>query len=288
MVQVVRSNLQAVANVYLDRDVYGFQVSGSSDIPSTSVSNLPAVLIVPIAILTDYTGSPPSPKSWEYNIMNRSGQDQFAVQTTGQTLANGLPAVTIASGSDGIPEIKLHICGKTTDNGQLVAIGGATDQLGTALSQVTDGVTGAQLTAYDPVNQLFSLYNSTTNLNAQSLPQLIAQGPDLGTLQTNLAAIVGQRRIWPLFDQVTSTMSGNQVDVVGFVAARVMQVTSESTSGGSLTAIDVVLQPTMLLTSTALTDRGKRQLGPRTVEQSQGSNKNSIFNPYIGRVRLVN
>ena len=104
-----------------------------------------------------------------------------------------------------------------------------------------------------------------------------------------MVKILGQQRVWMLFDQVIPTASGQQVSVVGFVAARVMNVTNETDGGGNVTAVTVTLQPTMLLTSTALTDRSKRQLGPRTVAQTLNpTNKNSIFNPYIARVRLVN
>jgi hypothetical protein len=82
----------------------------------------------------------------------------------------------------------------------------------------------------------------------------------------------------------TDASSGVQtVAVVGFVAARVMDVQFEKrdfpgpdgkpAGAGQIVAI---LQPTVLNVSTAVTDHPLRSLGPRT-----------ICNPYIAKVRVV-
>ena len=163
IVQVQRSNVQAVARTYLDRDVYGFQVNGTSESLTTSSNpNIPAIPVVPIGILTDYTNATPDPKSWESNIIQMNGGDSFRASPVG-----------VVAGSDGITEIQVRIAGNLTDNGQLIAIGAPSNPnaMSDALGQVTDGITGAQLTAYDPVNQQFSLYNAGTGLNQQVLPQ---------------------------------------------------------------------------------------------------------------------
>ena len=285
IVQVQRSNVRAVSRTYLDRDVFGFKVNGSSDVlTSSSNPNIPAIPVVPVGILTDYTNATSNPNSWESNIIQRNGPDIYRASPGGGVVVN----------PDGIPEIQIRISGNLTDNGQLIAIGAPSNvnAVSDALGQITDGITGAQLSAYDPVNQQLSLFNASTGLNQQMLPQLTPQVSELATLEANMVKIIGQRRVWMLFDQVAPLGTGTQVSVVGFVAARVMNVSNETDGGGNVTTVIVTLQPTMLLTSTALTDRTKRQLGPRTVPQTQNpqdpTNKNSIFNPYIARVRLVN
>ena len=53
------------------------------------------------------------------------------------------------------------------------------------------------------------------------------------------------------------------------------------------TAVRVVLQPAMMLTSTAVTDRTKRNLGPRTVSLSSEPTQQTIYNPYIANVRVL-
>jgi len=74
-----------------------------------------------------------------------------------------------------------------------------------------------------------------------------------------------------LYDSATNAPD---LRVVGFVAARVMDVQIDT--GKKPTFVDVTLQPTMLVTCTAITDSTRRTLGPRT-----------IFNPYVARARLL-
>ena len=269
----VRNNVFASATAYLDRDVYGFRVSGSSDtLPN---SNQPAIPLVPLAIMTDYTHPTPNPGSWEYNIISRLGPDNWGVN------ANDQPT----QGADGIPEIVVTFTGNVGDNGQVVAIpftGSSTSGALAAqsLGQIATGITASQLAAYDSVNQQLSIFNGTDN--QQPLTSLTLAATDLENLGTALSAIAGQRRVWMLFD----TSSAGQVNIVGFVAARVLQVTTQQ-SNNHTTGISVVLQPTMLLTSTALTDRTKRNLGPRTNQYSTEAGQKSLYNPYIARVRIV-
>ena len=60
----------------------------------------------------------------------------------------------------------------------------------------------------------------------RELDVLLATGENAATA---LTAIRGQRRVWPLYDQVTDAPNPT-VRVVGFVAARVMSVTNNGTS----------------------------------------------------------
>jgi hypothetical protein len=164
-------------------------------------------------------------------------------------------------------------------NGQMVAIPGP-GSVAVALTQVTTGITATQLAAVDPINKHLVLYEG--GVNQKSLDQLTPTSTQLGELESELGQVLGQRRVWMLYD----TTPGGQVHVIGFVAARVMAVETE-TMGMATVAVNVVLQPTMLLTTTALTDRTKRALGPREVALTQGMDKRSIYNPYVARVRLL-
>ncbi len=65
--------------------------------------------------------------------------------------------------------------------------------------------------------------------------------------------------------------------VVGFVTARVLSASvGNAPMSETLSQITMVLEPSALITETAVADRSRRDLGPR-----------SLYNPYIARVRIV-
>ena len=86
--------------------------------------------------------------------------------------------------------------------------------------------------------------------------------------------MIGRRpRVWMVYSRSSQDEGADDtVEVVGFVAARVMAVDPDGPSG----PVQLVLQPCMLITATAVTDHTRRDLGPRT-----------LFNPYVCKVRLV-
>ncbi len=271
-VSATQSNVSATATVYVDRDVIGFRVNGSSD--NRLSPGTPAIPVLPFGILTDFAAGM-NRLSWEYNIIRRNGPDAFALSSTG----------TPTAGPDAIPEITVTISRLTTDNGQMIAVQGSNPTVAVALSQVATGITKAQLLDYDPTNQQLSLFNGMDN--QQTLPQLApTTSSDFQTLTTNLQSILGQPRVWMLYDTPTTTMTSTTVRVVGFVAARVMSVTPLP-NNTTPTSVQVVLQPAMMLTSTALTDRAKRNFGPRTVALSTEPTKKTIYNPYIANIRVL-
>jgi hypothetical protein len=68
-VQIERQNVRVGVTAYVDRDVIGFKVRGTSHILSGME---PAIPVMPFAILTDWSAMPDD-KSWEHNIINRDG-----------------------------------------------------------------------------------------------------------------------------------------------------------------------------------------------------------------------
>src|SRR5262249_49351788 len=107
-VQIERQRVRVSTTAYVDRDVVGFKVHGSSHI--LKVGGNPAVPVVPFAVLSDWSMMP-SDKSWEHNIIESGGADAYSLDSAGQPI----------NGSDGIPEITVRLAGET-DNGQVIGI----------------------------------------------------------------------------------------------------------------------------------------------------------------------
>jgi len=269
-----RERAAASATYYADRDVLGFRVR-----PTLSSSPLfPAIPLVPIAILSD--PCPPSgntlacwaskgPSTWENQIMAR--------QSVGGPGASGFPtiALTLTEG------------GGAGNNGQLVYLDPGNPSFATLLAQAAGGVAYGDLPANGVQLQgQFLLNNSITpSMNfatplTQPLPlPTMSSGGGAAALQTSLQGIVGQRRVWMLYSFVPDPNNNNNPTfaVVGFVAARVLSVTVGNVPMSStLSQVTIVLQPSALITETAVTARHRRDLGPR-----------SLYNPYIARVRIV-
>ena len=79
--------------------------------------------------------------------------------------------------------------------------------------------------------------------------------------------------------ELQTARSDQTLVVRGFVAARILNVQIQGAPRGDGKAgsqVAVTLQPCQLTTAAAVTDRARRDWGPR-----------SLFNPYISRVRLV-
>lgn len=252
-VQMERLDVRVTATAYLDRDVVGFKAQGSVNVP-----------LVPIAVLTDWLDAM-NTKSWEYNIIESNGTDFYSLDASELPVGDsGTPI------PDGIREITVRITGDAADNGQMFALP-ASGGFSGALSQIAAGVTRDQLAEFNDPGPPELRFDGADN--QKSVTRLTEVDIDFEDLALALQAIRGKRRIFPLFDQANGT-----VRLVGFVAARVMNVVEENAPP----AVEVVLQPTMLLTATALTDRMRRAYGPREVKGVE-----SIFNPYIARVRLL-
>jgi hypothetical protein len=112
---------------------------------------------------------------------------------------------------------------------------------------------------------------------------------DLKRMAEALQGLVstGERRIWLLYSRIdsdkipggqknqgTGTATGSML-VLGFVSAQVMHVEVKGTDAGP-GQLCIILQPSMKITDTAVTDANRRLLGLRP-----------IHNPYICKVRIV-
>jgi hypothetical protein len=266
------------ATAFVDRDVIGFHVrSPASLVPPGTV---PAIPVMPFAILSDSSNPPNDPDSWDNQIIRRLGPDNFRFN------ASGVPV----PGSDGIPEITVRFRSNGNPpgtNGAIVAVG-TTNINPEVVGQVATGITAAQLAVYDPTT--FTLTLKSPPDNKVDLPEFDPNQPDLDALETAFNGILGLRRVWMLYDQSLdpgSPPAANTVRVVGFVAARVMDVRRQGMGMGN-NRLEVTLQPTMIVTANALTDTARRNLGPRFLfDPNTAASTPSIFNPYIARIDIV-
>ncbi len=267
-VSLRRSGVATSSTAYVDRDVIGFRLDGMQPLP-----------VMPLAIFTD--PCPPGQekpeqwltkdaRSWEYQVLARQGRDSWT--TPG---ADGKPQ----PGPDQVPEIDVVLSATgidMKDNGCLTGIGSRS--FAQALRQLTNGLTAEDLQARGGQLLLNDGLNSQQPDNRLMLPHLALSIHDMSALAKALQGLVGQRRICMLYDGQT-TGSQKSVVIRGFVAARVMEVrtqTNTGTDGRKSPQVILVLQPCSYVTSTAVTDRTRRDLGPR-----------SLYNPYLARVRLV-
>ncbi len=257
---------------FIDRDVLGFRLKQ----PLASAPYFPAIPIMPIAIRSN--PCPPAQNNcwlnngngggntWENEILARNGSDSWRIDP-----ASGQPT----AGSDGIKEITITLTegNAGADNARLVYFDGMAQSFAALLAQVARGVVYNDLPANNGQAQgQFLLNNGTTAPNSNFATPASQPLPSGGasSLQARLQGMLGQARVWMLYSFVQDQNHNPTFAVVGFVVARVMRALSAS---GQVSA---VLQPSVLITDTAVTDYTLRDLGPR-----------SLYNPYVARVRLV-
>jgi hypothetical protein len=258
-VAVRRWGAAAAATAYVDRDVIGFQPQGRQPLP-----------VVPLAVLTDPSAR--DERSWDFQIRARKGTFTWFIDPR-----TGRPRRVDESApqDDRIPEMTVFFSADSAeDNGRVTAIGG--DAAGRACRQVERGIAREDLSELGGRLLLGSRPEAPDRL---TLPRLHLAARDLEALARALRRLAetGERRVWLLYAAADVDLSGptrstaDVVAVVGFVAARVLWV--EWTGSGRL---GIVLQPSMKITTTAVTDAARRHGGPR-----------GIWNPYVCKVRLV-
>lgn len=237
-------DLQAGVVAYLDRDVIGFRALAHRPIP-----------LVPLGIRSDPTSADPA--SWENQIVNRNGPDQFSYDT-------GLGFV---AGPDGIPEIDVEVQllpggNPTLSNGYLVSIGTTPIAM-----QVTGGISADDLTATNGVLSLDANNQLLLPASALGPPQV---SPAYTQLVNAFAQLrdSGAVRVFPLVS--TANVPPADSFINAFVAARVVRI--QEPVGGPLR---IRLQPAMLLEPKAITDPARR------------GSAHLLPSPYIARTRLV-
>jgi len=292
-VKTHRRRVGASATYFIDRDVVGFRLKPPP--ASSPYPTFPQVPMVPIAILSDpclpgqntpICWASKGPSTWEQQIMARGVNDVWSIDPV-----TGQPTNIVG---DGIPEITLTLTeNSTSGNAQPVYLDNTrVGSVDTLLAQIQNGVTYGDLAANNgqlagqfllnagdgvpppPANTPPPTANvavpATSVLAAGQAALLVNGDPSQQPPTSGLQGILGQPRIWMLYSGVPSTGNNPTLNVVGFVVARVMSVAG---GGGSVT---IVLQPSVLVTDTAVTDWTLRDLGPR-----------SLYNPYIARLRFV-
>ena len=239
------TSLQLKSTAALDQAVIGFRAVRNQSIP-----------MAPIALLSDPTGI--LPQSWEHQIEQRNGSDQWA-----RDLDNSVDP--LAAGTDGIPEMQVRFAaGADTSplNARLLRLG--TEDIDDVAMQVREGITTADLAelggemVLSPAGSL-SVPGSTGEL-------ILGPGALAEALEQLRAS--GRPRIWPLFAGVESILGEPQV--TGFVAARVASVEVSPVTGLTFT-----VQPAMLTTVTTVTAADR----PGYVDIP--------MNRYLSRMRLV-
>jgi hypothetical protein len=275
-----RARVGASSTYYVDRDVVGFRLKP----PPASSPTFPAIPMVPIAIRSNpcppaqnncwLGGGNGGGNTWENEILARNGSNQWMMGTDPKT---GRPVPV--PGEDGIKEIKVTLTegAGLKDNGQLVYFDGSAEPPFRALrAQVVRGVAYGDLPANNgqKAGQFLLEHGTPGAPNSNFATPATHPLPSGGAkaLRTSLLRILGEPRVWMLYSFLQDPNNNNKTTfaVVGFVVARVMHV------GGAEGQVSVVLQPSVLITDTAVTDFARRDLGPR-----------SLYNPYVARVRVI-
>jgi hypothetical protein len=274
----------------VDRDVLGFKIQGAMSLPGQTVPSIP---VMPLALFSDpvfdHDGEHGShqgrcasrdKRSWEYQVMARRGSDRFRFDRDGDgTFRTG--RVKEGESGDGIPEMRVQLRPghNQQDNGLIALVGVQTVQ--EAADQLRTGITYQQLLSRNGQLLLGQDERDSTPRNELLLPRSILTEGELDYLGEQLNQIVGQPRVWMLYSHaLEDEKSDGTLRVVGFVAARVLAVEQgghgNAPEGHEHRGLEVVLQPCMLITATAVTDCRRRDVGPRT-----------LFNPYVCKIRLV-
>ncbi len=242
LVSLSTIDLQAGVAAMLDQNVIGFRPLLTQGVP-----------LVPLGIRSDPTGT--DPLSWENQIIQRNGPDQYSFDPD---------QGTFTPGADGIPEITVQLQpsggNPNTSNAYLLQIG-----TGATQDQVDRGVTGEDL--QDLGGQLVLDANNQLKLPTSDPASAMQAFNDLQNCGQTVFPC-GAVRIFPLVTQVDA--GSGQATVTGFVGARVVKVTS---SGG---ALQLILQPGMLSVPTAVTDASRA-----------GAANLLIPNPYLAKVSLA-
>ena len=136
----------------------------------------------------------------------------------------------VTSGSDDVPEVNLY----PQDTGApgnfgTVKIGRTNNATPDLARQIRDGLTAEDLAPYD----------GSLSLDRHGVLELGGDPGISGAIKDELAAILGEPRIAPVFDQVTGEGSHAQYRIIRFVGIRVMEVELR----GNTSNKRVVVQP---------------------------------------------
>jgi hypothetical protein len=231
----VATDAEARAVAMIERDVIGIRPPHGMKAP-----------LVPLALLSDPKAD--DGRSWEYNVEERRGPDQYSVDRSGARPA------PMEGASDGLHEMLVTV-GADEANAVVLALGGASPA-----AQAAEGVSGEDL----------ATLGGELVLGPAGILAVPAATPSQEGLEELAAALVrvlreGEPRVFPLYRQLDE--EGRPV-VSGFVAARVLAVKVLQEGG-----LRILLQPAMRSTPAIVT------------ASSRG--RSADVNLYLGRIRLA-
>jgi Flp pilus assembly protein TadG len=142
----------------------------------------------------------------------------------------------VVSGSDGAKEVNLYPQGTgSAGNRGTVDIGNNSNSTRDIARQITDGVSQADLEPYG--GELVLDENGVLYLNGDT-------GLSAG-IKDELARIIGQPRVIPVFRSITGNGNNATYTIVGFVGVRILEVKLT----GSMSSKRVIVQPATIVTS---------------------------------------
>lgn len=168
-------------------------------------------------------------------------------KTTGDGFSYNTTSKTVTSGADGINELNLYPGGGTGSaklepgNFGTVDIGPSNNSTADIARQIRYGVSAEDLAA---LGGQLKLTNGSLQLNGDT-------GLSAG-VKDDLAAIIGQPRIIPLFSQTSGNGNNAYYTIVGFAGIRILDVKLT----GSMKSKQVIIQPCVVCDSTAITEEG--------------------------------
>jgi hypothetical protein len=247
-----RATYQTRVAAMMDNRIVGFQ-------PSNSV----AVPLAPFAIPDDPQRTVTGCGSTD--IESDEGQDQWAWRESNSQSQSGSQ---LQREADRIPEITLIL-----KPGQQQAVAGHLLPVCAVSGAAPTGTLSEQLQLGVSVNDLSAAGQTELRFPCDSVCQE-CRSTDIQTVAAGMQSLVGQMRIFPVTFIRTDTSDANDAEgdsteavrITRVVAARFMEVQDRSTE------IQVVLQPCVMSTATAL------------IDPAVGD---SFSNPYIWQIRLV-
>lgn len=246
------ADVAASATAVIDRHIYGFRPMGQINVP-----------LMPIGLLSDPTAI--EEESWEAQVdkplsQGGGGLDQYAFDKVGK---RWFVVGQDSKAGDGLPEFTLKLpLGSDVDDANGTLLHWGKSGMNTTLRQIESGL--APIDLQPTQGQLELSWDGMLPVEESAMPggkQLEKMIELLTQLHTS-----GEARIWPLYvpgESNEDEPNGNYVMVRGFVAARVASI--EKTESH----LEVILQPTVLITGTALTKPA------------------AVANQYLGKVKLV-
>jgi Flp pilus assembly protein TadG len=165
------------------------------------------------------------------------------------------PPNNVSAGADGIPEFSNAYGSKTSPgNFGLISLQNA---------NATSDLTYSNWIVNGPSASDLSSFGSSGLQATPSSPTTMFGGPGLQTsLVSDLASIIGQARIVPLFSVYSGSGSNTQYTVVGFAGVTVVSAT------GSGNNINIVLQPSIITNANATVSSSGTATGTTHVYQT--------------------